>query len=218
MQPGRSIYLWIACRKCYKICKNKPFLLGSFCTIWMFLFIGNYHLFQSCRELRSVEILRQTNTEQPMLRLMNQQISFWACENCWMTHRATANFFFFWLFELGMLAWTYLGSSPSCHHWQCEFPTSKHKSELSKSSQKLTSRCWRQHVRISTWWPAIPIISFAIPILYSHASDYNMFNCFPRLYSEPIRPACCPVTTPAYQLHTVSAECTCAWPVSAYSH
>lgn len=90
--------------------------------------------------------------------------------------------FFFWLFELGMLARTYLESSPSCHHWQCEFPTSKQKSELSKSGQK-TSRCWRQHVRISTWWPAMSIILFAIPTLYSHVSDYNMFNCFPRLYS-----------------------------------
>ena len=113
--------------------------------------------------------------------------------------------------------WNACPNLSSCHHWQCEFPTSKQKSELSKSSQK-TSRCWRQHVRISTWWPAMPIILFAIPILHSHTSDYNMFNCFPRLYSEPIRPACCPVTTPAYQLHAVSAECKCAWPVSAYSH
>ena len=119
--------------------KNKPFLLGSFCTIWMFLFIGNCHLFQPCRELRSAEILSNLWTSKFLSELVKTA--------GWLT--GPLPIFFCWLFELEMLARTYLESSPSCHHWQCEFPTSKQKSELSKSSQK-TSRCCRQHVRIST--------------------------------------------------------------------
>ena len=46
MQTGQLIHCWIASRKCNKICKNEPFLPGSF-TLWMLLFVGNCHLFYS---------------------------------------------------------------------------------------------------------------------------------------------------------------------------
>ena len=37
MQPGRPTYRRIAHGKCYKICENEPFLLGSFCAMDAFI-------------------------------------------------------------------------------------------------------------------------------------------------------------------------------------
>ena len=74
MQPGRPIYRQIARRICYKVIKNEPFLLVSFYAIDAFLQVIA-HLFLATREFRSMEISRQTETEQPMLWLVNQQTS-----------------------------------------------------------------------------------------------------------------------------------------------
>lgn len=149
---------------------------------------------------------------------------------CWIFYVATlkrkpANFF--------LSLWKLLDDSQGhcqffffgCLNWEClpeliwsrplAVITDNASSQLPNRSQNFQKAVRKlqdveDNVRISTWWPAMPIILFAIPTLYllfSHVSDYNMFNCFPRLYSEPIRPACCPVT-----MHTsLSAACSQCW-------